>query len=287
MKQLLLKIVFGVEKKELKKDDLKRLQPLFHKKILKNQKFLKLKSDYKVGYIEIIKSSHIGFLTQIGVRAKDLLIEKKDLHGAKDGDLVIAKRIYKKRGRASAKIVFIAQRKKNIAICYLKILDEKMVAFDIVSNQKISIGIKQKVLKQFPEFMSLKVDIDSKEILEVLGSIKFAQTDEKIVLAKYNKEEDFSKEALKEISSFENFVDKSFYPNRIDLTYLNFITIDPKSAKDFDDAIYFDTKKSILYVAIADVTSYVFPYSALDNEAKRRGFSIYFLINQSLCFLEN
>lgn len=47
-------------------------------------------------------------------------------------------------------------------------------------------------------------------------------------------------------------------------------------AKDFDDAVYYDYKNNILYVAIADVSEYVLPYSATDKEAKFRGFSIYF-----------
>ena len=39
------------------------------------------------------------------------------------------------------------------------------------------------------------------------------------------------------------------YPNRVDLRNLEFCTIDPVDAKDFDDAIYFDEKKREIYVA--------------------------------------
>jgi ribonuclease R len=56
---------------------------------------------------------------------------------------------------------------------------------------------------------------------------------------------------------------------------LTFCTIDPVTAKDFDDAIYWDDKNSTLYVAIADVSEYVKPFGALDNEAIYRSFSIY------------
>lgn len=66
------------------------------------------------------------------------------------------------------------------------------------------------------------------------------------------------------------------YENRMDLRALPFCTIDPIHAKDFDDAIYFDTEKRELYVAIADVSEYVYAYSAIDKEARSRGFSIYF-----------
>ena len=65
---------------------------------------------------------------------------------------------------------------------------------------------------------------------------------------------------------------------RRDLRQLPFATIDGEDAKDFDDAIYC-TKESNgykLFVAIADVSFYVETTSKLDQEAKKRGTSIYF-----------
>jgi len=98
--------------------------------------------------------------------------------------------------------------------------------------------------------------------------------DEKIVLAQFNKHDEFDEEVLKIASSFKE-VDVSKYPNRVDLRNLAFCTIDPVTAKDFDDAICWDDKNSTLYVAIADVSEYVKPFGALDNEAIYRSFSIY------------
>lgn len=66
--------------------------------------------------------------------------------------------------------------------------------------------------------------------------------------------------------------------DREDLTSLPFVTIDGKDAKDFDDAIFCqkENNKLIVWVAIADVASYVKPGSALDQEALLRGNSVYF-----------
>jgi ribonuclease R len=66
---------------------------------------------------------------------------------------------------------------------------------------------------------------------------------------------------------------------RIDLRDLPFVTIDGEDARDFDDAVYCEAKKSggwRLWVAIADVSHYVGVSSALDKEARNRGNSVYF-----------
>ena len=65
---------------------------------------------------------------------------------------------------------------------------------------------------------------------------------------------------------------------RKDLTKVPFVTIDGADAKDFDDAVYCNLNDSgfLLNVAIADVAELVNENSYLDQEAKKRGTSIYF-----------
>ncbi len=122
----------------------------------------------------------------------------------------------------------------------------------------------------------LKVDIKTNKILETLGNLNDPKVDEKISLLLYNRYDEFGEEPIKEAREIEKEVDISKYPDRVDLRDLNFCTIDPVTAKDFDDAIYFDEKSYTLYVAIADVSAYVPFFSAIDKEAKKRGFTTYF-----------
>jgi ribonuclease R len=69
--------------------------------------------------------------------------------------------------------------------------------------------------------------------------------------------------------------------HRVDLRDLAFVTIDGEDARDFDDAVYCEKRRGgwrgwRLWVAIADVSHYVRPGSALDEEAAKRGNSVYF-----------
>ena len=71
---------------------------------------------------------------------------------------------------------------------------------------------------------------------------------------------------------------ESHKQGRIDSRHLPFVTIDGEDARDFDDAVYCESSDHgwTLYVAIADVSNYVHPHSALDKEAVVRGNSVYF-----------
>jgi ribonuclease R len=83
---------------------------------------------------------------------------------------------------------------------------------------------------------------------------------------------------LDESARFAVDVPSEALAGRLDLRKLPFVTIDGEDAKDFDDAVYCEPHKSgwKLYVAIADVSHYVKPNSALDIEGLNRGNSVYF-----------
>ena len=77
-------------------------------------------------------------------------------------------------------------------------------------------------------------------------------------------------EALEEVNG-----DADVAAGRTDLRHLPFVTIDPHDAKDFDDAVCLSEDKRTLWVAIADVASYVRQDTPLDRAARSRATSVY------------
>ncbi|VFP85862.1 Exoribonuclease 2 [Buchnera aphidicola (Cinara pseudotaxifoliae)] len=94
-----------------------------------------------------------------------------------------------------------------------------------------------------------------------------------VILSKYNLEKKSPK------VDFLNFFPQNISNNdRLDLTNLDFITIDNNYTKDIDDAIYVEetnTNHLILTVAIADPTEYILVNTEIDNIAKQRVFTNY------------
>ncbi|XID75185.1 ribonuclease R [Alkanindiges sp. WGS2144] len=89
---------------------------------------------------------------------------------------------------------------------------------------------------------------------------------------------EFSADALAEATRFKEPAGNE-HQNRVDLRDLPLVTIDGEDARDFDDAVYAEKRVGggyRLVVAIADVSHYVRPGSALDDEAQERGTSVYF-----------
>jgi len=279
LKEFAYKLVQGIPSKDIPRDKRDIVNDLIALRIVSDSKIIKLKSKYRIGKVDVTKKG-FGFLTPLGVKEKDYLIEAEHLNGAGRGDLVIAEKLFNKKGRPKAKVVYILEKAFSVSVVYLTFEYKNNKKVPVLKNIKTDlqtfVAEKKKTLKKLPEGAVFKVDNYTNKIIDVLGVLDDPWVDEKISLALYNKKEEFSKKAVAEAEAYGDYVDKEFYPNRVDLTELSFCTIDPPTAKDHDDAIYFDKEKNVLYVAIADVSEYVYLNGNIDKEAKERGFSIYF-----------
>jgi len=121
---------------------------------------------------------------------------------------------------------------------------------------------------------------------EVLGEIDDPGMEIEIAVRKFDVPVDFSEPARKQAARLPDVVRKSDLKDRVDLRDVPLITIDGEDARDFDDAVYCEPvelgsgqrKRPAwrLLVAIADVSNYVTPNDALDDDAVERGTSVYF-----------
>ena len=117
------------------------------------------------------------------------------------------------------------------------------------------------------------------EIAHYLGSINDPSVDVNSAIEEFDLLSVFSPEAMQAALSCGTEASKEELKNRSDQTKVTTVTIDPETAKDFDDALSLSVDSKGIYhlgVHIADVSHYVPRDTPLDNEARERGNSTYF-----------
>ena len=274
MKSLLIKLTHGLSELDISPQEYEYVNDFLSKKYItkKNNTYI-FNSKYRAGTLGLVQNS-TAYLNVIGENTRDLFIGEGDLGEAKEGDLIIAQRILGQRSKPSAKIAEIVGRALSFSVAYVKYTNFNKSLVDIKNDYPIGIEITEDELNNYKIGEIFKINNQDGTIMESLGLMDDPLVDEKIVLAGFNKHDEFDEEVLKIATSFKE-VNPDKYPLRKDLRNLSFCTIDPVTAKDYDDAIYWDDENSTLYVAIADVSEYVKPFGAIDNEAIYRSFSIY------------
>ncbi|MDD3007641.1 MAG: ribonuclease R [Arcobacter sp.] len=258
LRELFIKIQTNC--KDYSNDELNEIEKFSKDEIIiKNQNDdFELNSKYKVAIVNIGKN--LVVLEDLVSELKNIKIEFDDLSGAYNGDLVLAKRVFNPRSKTKAKIMKILESKKAELLVYIK--DKAFYTL------KENIRLDNKNALKYKDGDVLIVDNKSFDLIKNVGNLEDAKIDEFISLYLY--EELYRLEKHLEVDA--NMDDTK---QRVDLRELPFCTIDPNSAKDHDDAIYFDTKENILYVAIADVSYFVKEGSELDLLAFKKSTSVY------------
>jgi len=273
-----IQLINGFKESDLEQEDRNAFQKLQQLGAIEEIDGLwRLKSLFRVGQLYVNKEGK-GFVEAQTKEQKDLLVEAQDMDEANPGDDVVVKRVIARRGRASAKVQLVIRKAHIYQIVYTNRNESDVFEIlDLKTGLPTHAKMEGMDLKAFKLGTVMKVDSETEEVLEIFGHLGDPKVDEKISLALYQRASDiFDDDCVTQAKEVEEEVTKSEHPTRVDLTHLDFCTIDPVTAKDFDDAIYFDLKNYTLYVAIADVSHYVDYFSPIDTEAKRRGFTTYF-----------
>lgn len=220
----------------------------------------------------------------------DVFIASNNINKALDGDEVEFY-AYKRRhrGKQEGEITNVIKRAKSEYVGTIQIQDKKNFAFVVADSTKmykdIFVPINKinkaedgdKVLVSLEDWPE-QADSPYGKVLQVLGKPGDHSTEIHSILAEYGLPLEFPHE----VEAFANDLDISITKEEIskrrdmrnDLTF----TIDPKDAKDFDDALSFKVLDNGLYeigIHIADVSHYVQPGTVLDDEAYERATSIY------------
>ncbi|WP_348769417.1 ribonuclease R [Buchnera aphidicola] len=234
-----------------------------------------------------------GFLRSETLQ-EDLWLSIQQMKLCIHGDIVLAHIVrYEKKGKNLAKILKIL-KPNNVLIVGRYYIENnmkyvtpddnrfnfKIFIFSSTITKNLAIG-SIVVVKLNRNVLNKNNKIQG-TIVEVLGSSYKMHTAliTNIAIRTHDIPYLWPKEVENQLHTINNKIDKKEFKNRIDLRHLPFFTIDEKDSCDFDDAVFCKKKTSKegwdLLVAISDVSHYVKPGTPLDQEALKRGNSIYF-----------
>lgn len=222
--------------------------------------------------------------------------ERNSMH-ALNGDKVKVNIAAHRRGaEPEAEVIEIVEKKEQVFIGTLKVTktyailltDSKYLATDIIiPKHKLKKGENgDKAVVKIIQWSD-----DSKnpvgEVIDILGKTGENNAEMHAILAEYGLPYKYPENVDKAAQKIEASITPEVIAARIDMRDITTFTIDPKDAKDFDDALSFRFKKNGNYevgVHIADVTHYVTPGSILDKEAESRATSVY-LVDRTIPML--
>ncbi|KOF53700.1 MULTISPECIES: ribonuclease R [unclassified Achromobacter] len=225
----------------------------------------------------------------------DLFLSPREMLKVLHGDRVLVKPTGEYRGKPEGTIVEVIERRTNKLVG--RFLHEHGLSIVVPEDQRI----KHDILippgdtngAQHGQVVSVEIIAQPTRhtqplgrVSEVLGEIDDPGMEIEIAVRKFDVPVEFSEAARKQAARLPDSVRKSDLKDRVDLRDVPFITIDGEDARDFDDAVYCEPVELgagqrkrpgwRLLVAIADVSHYVRPGDALDDDALERGTSVYF-----------
>lgn len=241
---------------------------------------------------------------------EDLFLNARNMREVFDGDKVLVQEIgLDSRGRREAKVVEVLERGITKVVGRFdghngfgslipenqRITNQVMIIPDEQSDLKYTDG--QLVVAEILQYPNRRQPARAR-VIEVLGEHLSAGMEIKVAIHSHDIPHEWPEAVHQQIAELAPEVAEKDKSNRVDLRDLPLVTIDGEDARDFDDAVYAEKKRFggwRLWVAIADVSYYVQPGTALDNEAIIRGNSVYFpeyvvpmlpeLLSNGLCSL--
>ena len=219
---------------------------------------------------------------------EDIFVNQKNINHALHGDIVEVYIFKRNRGgKPEGEITKILERKKTDFVgviqiqerfAFVECQDTKMYTDIFISKENINNAKNgDKVLVQIENWPE-KAGSPYGKVLKILGKPGEHNTEIHSILAQFGLPYEFEKEVEDYANSIDTTIKEVEIKKRRDMRSDLTFTIDPKDAKDFDDALSFKDLKDGTYeigIHIADVSHYLIPGTILDDEAYERATSVY------------
>lgn len=221
--------------------------------------------------------------------SEDMVLSAKEMRAVMHGDMVLAYQSgLDRRGRPEAKIHEVLEHANTTVVG--RFFTDHGVNFVIPDSKRLTqdISIPQEFIGEAKNGQIVLVELIAYpnkrsqaigRVIHILGEHMAPGMEIQVAIHAHGIPFEWPDDVLAEVGKIPQQISEEQLKGRTDLRNLPFVTIDGEDAKDFDDAVYCYKKPKggfQLYVAIADVSHYVVKDSALDQEAARRGNSVYF-----------
>lgn len=260
----------------------------------------KYKSNNRGLFVEGIferRSNGKNFFIADGDDDSHVFIAERNSKHAMNGDRVKVQMLAKRKGRdAEGEVVEILERKQSTFVGTLDVqkqfaflvMDSKILANDIFIPKESLNGGKDgdKALVEIMEWPK-KAKNPIGKVIDVLGSAGENNTEMNAILAEYGLPYKYPEKVEAAANKIPDEITKEEIAKREDFRDTLTFTIDPRDAKDFDDALSIKQLKNGRWeigVHIADVTHYVQEGDIIDKEGESRATSIY-LVDRTIPML--
>ncbi|UJF30854.1 ribonuclease R [Kaistella sp. 97-N-M2] len=219
----------------------------------------------------------------------DIFIHSKNVKDAIQGDTVLIVTYNFKGKKLEGSVVEVLERKRDEFVGTFQLIKHKDFGFVVCDKKTINTDIfvpkgkiggaedGDKVVVKMTDWRAGEKNPEG-EIIKVLGAPGEHETEIHSILAEYGLPYEFPEEVEREAQNIDQEIRDTEVAKRRDMRNVCTFTIDPKDAKDFDDALSIqklDNGNWEIGVHIADVSHYVVPGTLLDDEAYSRATSVY------------
>lgn len=241
-------------------------------------------ADLQTGVLDVVRSGN-GYVTPKET-GESIFVAARDMGVALPGDRVVVRLHRPDRGKRDGlqgKVIRVIDRIRRDIVGTLRSTGRFLYVVpidpsyhkDIYVHEDMGARIDDRVVVRFTGWQNVHVNPEG-DIIEVLGAADNPSVDTLSVIRQNRIRDDFPHEVMREVESVSALMDEP--GSREDLTDRLVLTIDPERARDFDDALSLekdDAGNRVLGVHIADVSHFVTPGSEIDEEASKRGNSVY------------